>query len=183
MQWNFEGKPNWYANKAIGAFGLPGFFMVVNIITNIFFLYKSTKRKNMSKAMQIFTMWLMPFISLIIMPLFLFKNLGLDVPIKMIVLGLVGILLIFIGSYMPKIGQNNFIGIKIMWTLKDNENWDKTHKLAGVLWIVCGMLLLITAFLPLENIIGIIIIISILLVMITLPVIYSFILHKKSKTY
>jgi uncharacterized membrane protein len=181
MQWNFEGNPNWYAHKAVGAFGLPLFLMAVNIVTNIFIFYKDPKRENISKTMQIFAVWFAPFLSLIIMPLFLFKNLDVNVPIKMIVMGLAGIILIFTGNYMPKSRQNNTVGIKILWTLKNSENWNKTHRLAGILWIVCGMFLLITAFLPLENIAGVIIILIILLIMITVPIIYSFILHKKEK--
>ena len=181
MQWNFEGNPNWYAHKAIGAFGLPFFLMIVNIITNISMFYKDPKRENISKVMQTFLAWSVPILSLIIMPLFLFKNLGVNVPIKMIVLGLVGILLIFIGNYMPKNRQNNIVGIRMLWTLKNSENWNKTHRLAGVLWIICGMLFLVTAFLPLHNIAGIITILIILLIMITVPIVYSFILHKKEE--
>jgi len=178
MQWNFEGKPNWYAHKAVGAFGLPLFLAVVNMVTNIFF-YKDSRRENISKAMQALTVWLTPFLSLIITPLFLFNNLGVNVPIKMIVFGLLGILFILIGSYMPKNRQNNTVGIKIPWTLNDSENWNKTHRFAGVLWIICGMLFLVAAFLPLSNIVGTIIILSILLIMTIVPIIYSYVLHKR----
>lgn len=181
MQWNFEGNPNWYAHRAVGAFGLPFLLMIINIVTNISFFHKNSNREKISKTMQVFILWFMPLLSIIIMPLFLFKNLGVNVPIKMIILGLVGILFIFIGNYLPKNRQNNIAGIRMFWTLKNSENWNKTHRLAGFLWIICGMLLLITAFLPLENTAGIIIIITILLIMIAVPVIYSFILHKKDE--
>ena len=31
--------------------------------------------------------------------------------------------------YLPKIKQNNTIGIRIVWTLQDEENWNATHSL------------------------------------------------------
>jgi len=180
MQWNLEGNPNWYAPKAIGAFGLPLFLLGLNIIINLV-VYRYPKRENISKAMQIFMNWLIPILSLAIVPLFLLINLGSELPIKMIVFILVGIVFIFIGNYLPKNRQNVIAGIRISWTLNNNENWNKTHRLAGFLWIIGGILFIIIAFLPLNNIVGIIIILTILLVTIIVPIIYSFTLHKRGK--
>jgi len=181
MQWNLEGNPNWYAPKAIGAFGLPLFLLGLNIIINLV-VYRYPKMENISKAMQIFVSWFIPILSLAIVPLFLLINLGSELPIKMIVFILAGIVFIFIGNYLPKNRQNVIVGIRIPWTLNNNENWNKTHRLAGFLFIIGGMLFIIIAFLSLKNIFGIIIIFTILLITIIVPIIYSFILHKKEET-
>jgi uncharacterized membrane protein len=178
MQWSLDGSPNWYAPKAVAAFVLPLFFMILNIIINLV-VYHYPKRVNISKAMQIFINWFIPVLSLIISPLMLLANLDVDLPIKMIVFLLVGIVFIFIGNYLPKNRQNILAGIRISWTLNNTENWNKTHRLAGFLWIIGGMLFIVTAFLPLENIVGIIIIFAILLITVIVPILYSYILHKK----
>jgi uncharacterized membrane protein len=178
MQWSFEESPNWYAPKAVGAFGLPLFLMVLNIVVNIL-AYSLPKRENVSKAMQIFILWFVPILSLVIVPLSLLMNLGANLPIKMIVFILLGIVFVFIGNYLPKNRQNIIAGIRISWTLNNIENWNKTHRLAGIIWIIGGMLFIITAFLPLNDIVGIIIILTLLFIMIIVPILYSFILHKK----
>lgn len=41
------------------------------------------------------------------------------------------LLFIVIGNYLPKIKQNNTIGIRIVWTLQDEENWNATHSFSG----------------------------------------------------
>ena len=40
------------------------------------------------------------------------------------------LLFIVIGNYLPKIKQNNTIGIRIVWTLQDEENWNATAAIA-----------------------------------------------------
>ncbi|MDR3012370.1 MAG: SdpI family protein [Chitinispirillales bacterium] len=179
MQWNIEGGPSWYAPKAIAAFALPLFFVILNIIVNLA-VYYSPKRKNIPKTMLVFIGWLIPVISLIIVPSMLLANLGVGLPIKMIAFIFVGITFAFIGNELPKNKPNAIAGIKTPWTLNNAENWNKTHRLAGILWIIGGMLFIVTAFMPLENIAGTIIIFSILLIMIIIaPILYSFILYKK----
>ena len=77
---------------------------------------------------------------------------------------------IIIGNYLPKARQNYTIGIKIPWTLANEENWNRTHRLAGYLWMICGILMILislTRFVPAEW----------LLIMVLVPCIYSFWLH------
>jgi len=180
MQWNFEGNPNWYAHKAVLAFGMPIFFMVMNIV--IFFLiHADPKRENASKAMLIFVEWFISILSLFIIPLMLITNSGVELPTVMIVLVLIGILFIFIGNYLPKNRQNYSIGIRVLWTLENPENWNKTHRLGGFMWIIAGVLLIIIAFLPLPNIAGIILIFTILILISVIPILYSYSLYKKEK--
>jgi uncharacterized membrane protein len=178
MQWNIDGEPNWDAPKVVLAFGLPLFLVLLNIAVNIL-VYNLPNRKNVSTAMQLFLNWFIPVLSLIFVPLALLMNLGAELPIKMIAFIFIGIVFVFIGNYLPKSRQNLIAGIRISWTLNNAENWNKTHRLAGVLWIIGGILFIITAFLPLEGIVSIIIILTLLLIMIIVPILYSFILHKK----
>ena len=50
------------------------------------------------------------------------------------------LLFIVIGNYLPKIKQNNTIGIRIVWTLQDEENWNATHSFSGRIWRASGIL-------------------------------------------
>ena len=59
-----------------------------------------------------------------------------------------GLLFIIIGNYLPKCKQNYTIGIRVMWALDDEENWTATHRFASRLWVGCGVVILLLAFLP-----------------------------------
>ena len=59
-----------------------------------------------------------------------------------------GFLFIFIGNYMPKMRQNYTIGMKIKWTLENEENWNATHRFGGKLMFWVGVIILACAFLP-----------------------------------
>ena len=83
-----------------------------------------------------------------------------------------------IGNYLPKCRQNYTVGIKLPWTLNDINNWNKTHRMAGVLWIICGILFAISAFLGRVGEVSIIILI---IVMVCVPTAYSFLLYKNKR--
>jgi uncharacterized membrane protein len=89
---------------------------------------------------------------------------------------LMGILFILIGNYMPKTRQNYTIGIKVPWALDNEENWNRTHRLAGYLWVAGGLILVILALAGLSNPV---LMIGVVVVFTLVPAIYSWWLHAK----
>ncbi len=63
----------------------------------------------------------------------------LDVMPELIVGGL-SVLLLIMGNYLPKSRSNWFFGIRTPWTLSSDEAWEKTHRIAGRLFIGLGLL-------------------------------------------
>jgi uncharacterized membrane protein len=59
-----------------------------------------------------------------------------------------GLLFAVIGNYMPKCTQNTTIGIKVIWTLNNEENWNATHRFAGKTWVAAGLITMFSALLP-----------------------------------
>jgi len=49
---------------------------------------------------------------------------------------------------MGKIKMNWFVGIKTPWTLSSEENWNKTHRFGGKMFILAGILMMVQNFLP-----------------------------------
>lgn len=70
------------------------------------------------------------------------------VSVPMITMLLVGVLLLFIGNIMPKIKSNFYMGIKTPWALSSEEVWYKTHRLGGKCFFLCGIVMILSAFLP-----------------------------------
>jgi uncharacterized membrane protein len=89
---------------------------------------------------------------------------------------LMGILFIVIGNYMPKTRQNYTIGIKVPWALDNEENWNRTHRLAGYLWVAGGIALVILALAGLTNPV---LMIGVVLFFTLVPTFYSWWLHAK----
>lgn len=87
-----------------------------------------------------------------------------------------GALFIIIGNYLSKVRQNYFIGIKVPWTLNDEENWNKTHRFASWWFVGAGIATVIEAFTAWNAptiIFGGIMLASFM------PMLYSFLLFKK----
>lgn len=84
----------------------------------------------------------------------------------------IGSLFIFIGNLLPKTKHNYFIGIRTPWTLADEQNWFRTHRLAGKIWVLGGLIVALTALAP-ESF-QVPVFLTILAVMVITPFVYSY---------
>ena len=65
--------------------------------------------------------------------------------VRLVIAG-TGILFITLGNVLPKTRQNFFLGVRTPWTLSSEYAWEKTHRLAGRLFMASGFICLIGAF-------------------------------------
>ena len=87
-----------------------------------------------------------------------------------------GLLIAFIGNYMNNLKPNYFAGLRLPWTLSSDYNWKKTHHFAGKLWFAAGLVMTaVLLIFPKANIFFFIAI----MVIVVVPVIYSYRLYKK----
>ena len=56
------------------------------------------------------------------------------------------VLFIIVGNYLPKTRSSFFFGIRTPWTLSSDTAWEKTHRVAGPLFMAAGALGLAGAF-------------------------------------
>ena len=105
----------------------------------------SFKNHGIFKANKIFSIIIsiVPVCSLICGVCIYGNALGYKVNVENIMPVFVGVIILVLGFILPKCKQNYTVGIKLPWTLHDEENWDKTHKLAGKLWIYGGIIMTI----------------------------------------
>jgi uncharacterized membrane protein len=66
---------------------------------------------------------------------------GYALPIPAIAMLAVGVLLMVLGNYMGKLRKNFFIGIRTPWTLASDAVWERTHRLAGWLFVAAGLVM------------------------------------------
>jgi uncharacterized membrane protein len=93
---------------------------------------------------------------------------------------LIGFLFMALGNYFKVIKQNYFLGIKTPWTLESEEVWKLTHILAGKLWIIGGLLIVIFSLVIPEKI-NFYLFISITAIISIIPIVYSYLIFKKLK--
>ncbi len=173
--WDAQGNPNGWSSKFVGAILFPGILVIINILYP-FLLKIDPVHKNQSDKVKNIVHWIIPLISLFASSITLAAALGADVKIELYAPLLMGFIFTILGNYLPKMKQSYTMGIKIPWTLHDEENWNKTHRMAGFLWVICGILMIITAFspIPFECFFGII------TIAIAVPIVYSFMIYKKN---
>ena len=168
-----NNEANGFSSKALAVFGLPAFLLAL-LWVGAFVTSRDPKKQNISPKVFSLTLWIVPVLSLFVAATMYPINLGYKLDVIFFAELLLGMLFIIIGNYLPKARQNYTIGIKIPWTLANEENWNRTHRLAGYLWMIFGILMIligVTRFVPAAWLIGII------LMTVLVPCIYSFWLH------
>ena len=171
---NFEGEPDGWSSRAFAAFGLPAIMLGMNFVLQ-FALNADPKRQNMSEALMNIAVWSVPVLSVLCCGMTLAKSLDYDVRFEVIIPVFLGLLFIIIGNYLPKTKQSYTMGIRLPWTLNSEENWNRTHRLAGFLWVLCGVLFIAMSFIGWSLPIFLIL----LAVMILVPLAYSYLLYRK----
>jgi len=91
-----------------------------------------------------------------------------------------GIENIVLGNLMGKLRPNYFVGVRTPWTLESTEVWAKTHRLAGKLMVIAGLVLLV-ACLKFQPAIYVWIYVPLILAIVVVPIVYSFRLYKKQQ--
>lgn len=174
--WGRDGNPDGTMKKAAAVFVLPLILLAVHLLCLIFTALDKSQKNQNKKALGII-FWIIPCISLFangtLYAVALEKTWSIQIALPL----LLGAMFLFIGNYMPKITQNRTLGIKIYWTLCNEENWNKTHRLAGKLWVVCGIAMLLFALLPTNWMFFSTL--ALVFVAVAVPFIYSYCLYKK----
>lgn len=171
--WNAAGEIDDWSSKAFAVFGLPC-IMLAGLWACIFASYADPKREAHSNKVYQLVLWIIPALSVVLHTIMYATALGKEVRVEMIMPVFMGLLFAIIGNYMPKCKQNYTIGIKIPWTLNNEENWNKTHRFAGWLWTACGLVIMLTGFFG-----GFWVFMVITLLMVFAPIIYSYMLHRR----
>ena len=171
--WNATGEVDGWSSKPFAVFGLPGILLALHWLC-VLGTTADPKKRNHSEKLLHLVHWIIPALSVVLGAVTYLTALGQPVRIEVLLPLLTGLLFTIIGNYMPKCKQNYTIGIKIPWTLESEENWNRTHRFAGRLWFLGGLLIIATSFLG-----NVWIFLTITLVMAFIPFPYSYALHRK----
>ena len=171
--WNAAGEIDGWSSKPFAVFGLPAILLAVQWLCVLGTAADPKKAAHPQKVLQL-VFWIFPVISILMFTLTYIAALGGQVRVEVIMPIFMGLVLAIVGNYLPKCKQNYTIGIKIPWTLNNEENWNKTHRFAGWLWTAGGIVIMLTGFFG-----GFWIFFVVMLLMVLAPVLYSYILYRR----
>lgn len=170
--WGFNNKIDGYSSKFTTLITTPLLLIFLNIFS-CFMLDNDPKNKDKNNFVITIGKATIPLVMLITFIISVFYGLGKEINVMVIISIFVGFLLILIGNYLPKTKRNYTVGIKLPWTLNSDENWNKTHRLAGYFFILGGIFFLLTPFIGNEYLIFLT-----FMIIGIIPAIYSFYLYK-----
>ena len=145
---NLLGQADGYNHKMSAIFGLPTLMLLMHWLL-LFIMIKDPKSSNISSKIQFLIYWIIPFVSCLSMISIFGESLGYSMMSGLLAQIFMGVVMIVIGNYLPKTRRNYIIGIRLPWTLENDENWRKTHRLAGKIWVLGGLLLFLNSFVQL----------------------------------
>ncbi|MEG0411047.1 MAG: SdpI family protein [Erysipelotrichaceae bacterium] len=178
FHWNAQGIIDEYTNKYVIFI-----FPIISLIFGLSFVFLpkiDPQKKNYDKfkksynqVVLVINVFLFAVFLMTIYSAYYPNNLNITMLIN---LGM-GAMFCVIGNQMPRFKHNYFIGIRSPWTLASEDVWFKTHRFAGKLWFIGGMIMMLCAFLDSKIVSSITI--GIVLFIGFIPVIYSYLCFKK----
>lgn len=142
MHWNLAGEVDRYGGKLEGLFFLP---LVAFLLYGLFLVLPRLDPHQANYASFAGAYHGLRLVILLFMGLIHGAMLWGGAPMPSMVGLLVGGLLMAMGLLLPRFRQNWFAGIRTPWTLSSKLSWQKTHQLAGRLFVVAGLLLLVAS--------------------------------------
>lgn len=173
--WGFDGTANGWSSRAATVFGLPLLILALHLVCS-YAESRDTKRKNVNPVLRTVMLWFCPAVSLLGGALTLGTGLGYEMHVGTVAPVFAGLLFLILGNYLPKLRRNRTMGIKLPWTLASEENWTRTHRVAGFTWVAAGLLMVVSAFWQLH---GPTVTVVLLALAVGIPVLYSYLYYRR----
>ena len=178
IHFGFTGQADGFASVPFAVFVLPLCLLLGHWVC-IFFTALDKGNKNRNQKLQTIVLWVIPLIGNLSCLGMYALSLGWNFSPVAWTMVPMGILFAVIGNYLPKTRMNSTMGIKVWWAYTSEENWNATHRLAGKLWVVGGILMALGGFLP--NGWAVAVMFGLILPMTVIPIVYSWRFYEQEK--
>ncbi len=178
--WGANGEANGYMPKFWGIFLTP-ILMLFMFLIYVLIPRIDPMSKNIEEFRPVFNkFWVLLFAFFsYVFGIIILWNLGFLFNFAFAIAPALGIMFYFIGGLMQSAKRNFFFGIRTPWTLSSDIVWEKTHKLAGNLFKLTGLLTLVSMFF--GGMVTFVIFITSVVLSAFVSIIYSYFEFKKLK--
>lgn len=175
--WGADGVADGSSGKAFAVFGVNGILIALNLLAIVATAADKKNHSQSVKAMSV-VFWIIPMMSMAVNGLL--YGIALEREISFAVMPLIlGVTFVLLGNQMPRYSQNSTMGVKLPWTLANEENWNKTHRFAGKIWVGCGFAMLLSCLLPVGWMM--VAMFAVILISIVPVLLYSYGIYRKHK--
>ena len=171
------GAADGWSGKGFAVFGIPLMTLAFHWICLLAMQLDKRNMGNSNEKVLKIVGWMFPVISMMNAGIIYSTALGQDWNINRCLFVAFGVLFLVIGNYLPKCRQNATLGIKVKWTLYNEENWNKTHRFGGKCWVIGGICFCMLSFASEKWLM--ICLLSLMVLFVGAPVVYSWLLYKK----
>jgi len=147
--WGLDGQPDGWGPSWLNALLIPATAIFLYLLVLLLPLI-DPRRRNYALFPGVLRLlrFLAPSFMVVLHVLAVRASLGLPVDMSLAFRVLLPVFFILLGNQLGRIRFNYFVGIRVPWTLDNEEVWNRTHRLAGKLWVGAGVLALGAVFLP-----------------------------------
>ncbi len=180
--WGAGGGVDGMAGRAFVIVFIPLILLTFHWLCLLISAAEFKKRGQNGKALGM-VFWIIPAVSLFSGGIVYSTAFGLELNLIRLELAFAGLLFLGLGNYLPKVAQNGVLGVRVPWTLGSEENWRRTHRFCGRLWVAGGLLLLLIVPLPvpLSTPFLFTLLLAATLVLSLLPILYSYLYCRREK--
>ena len=140
FHWDASGNVDGYASKPVALLFVP--LLTLGLVVLLSVLPRLDPRRahiRASAAAYVVIGSAIVILMLVVHAAIVFTALGAQTdPTLAIAVG-IGLLFVVIGSQLGRTQSNWFLGVRTPWTLESERSWQRTHTLAGRLFIVLGI--------------------------------------------
>ncbi len=180
LHWNIKGEIDGYGSKYILAFlvaGLPIVIYATFLVAEK--IDPKNKLQKMGGKLNSLKFLLTAVLSAIALIIAYLSKEQSSSELNFITLAL-GFLFLILGNYFKTIQPNYFLGIRTPWTLENETVWRETHKLAGKMWFVGGLVIMISSLVFSQQT-SLIILLVVVAIITVIPIAYSYSTFQKVK--
>lgn len=147
VHWNLEGQIDRYDPKEIALLVMPGTAVFITLLLG--FLPRLEPRKaNLAMSSKLYNVaWIGAMLIILGAHAAIIAGaMGVTIPMEKFAGPVLGTFFALIGNYLSKTRSNYFAGVRTPWTLSSNYAWEKTHRLAGRLFVLIGIATVVLSF-------------------------------------
>lgn len=177
--WGLSGAPDAWSSKSFGSvFFMP--LMALGIYALLVFApYLDPKRRSLKVTFHAYNIIIDAVIAMqaVIFAATMMAAFDARFDVVKVVLVSVGALFVVVGKLMTTVRQNWTFGVRVSWTLADEEVWRRTNQLAGRLFVAAGLITAASALLPAPT--ALLTMFAVLGVILVVTYGYSYLLFRK----
>jgi uncharacterized membrane protein len=178
--WGIDGRVDGWSSPMVAAFGLP-LFMLGLALAFRWLPAIDPRRENYEKFRSTYDTIVLAVIGLVgvIHVAVLGSALGWPISVERVVPIAIGVLFVVMGNLLPRARPNWFVGVRTPWTLSSDRVWERTHRVAGLVFVLCGLAIIGAGLLQSRQAVLLVVASGIIGALFT--VVYSYILWRRER--